>query len=190
MRTIDQTYDAAISIEAIMEHPDNPRRGNDAAVAESVEANGFFGAVLVQKSTGMILAGNTRFRVARSEGQESLPGFWLDVDDEQAKRILLADNRMSDLAFYDDKALVDLLDGLHDTDGGLLGTGYTDDQLALMLDAQDDILDIELPDDEIDGTEGHMFIRLDVSTDTIRLWSDHRAQHNDDNSALAALLAS
>lgn len=187
MKTVAQEFDPAIPVADLYEHPRNPRRGNDAAVAESIEHNGFFGAVLVQRSTGYVLAGNTRLRVAKREGEQTIPGFWLDVDDAEAERILLADNRMSDLAFYDDRALVELLEGLHDSELGLEGTGYTDDQLALMLDAQEDIID-DLDDDDDPDQESWTFARLELSPDTMRLWSEHRAQHDNDDDALAALL--
>jgi ParB-like chromosome segregation protein Spo0J len=188
MKRVAQEFVADIDITTLSEHPENPRRGNDSAVAESVEHNGFFGAVLVQKSTGYVLAGNTRLRVARADGEPTLPGFLLDVDDDEARRILLADNRMSDLAFYDDSDLVTLLANLADQEDGLLGTGYTTDQLALMLDAQDDILDVEDESSELDGTEDHVIARIELSPDVLRLWSDHRSQYDSDDAAMAALL--
>jgi ParB-like chromosome segregation protein Spo0J len=188
MKQVTQRFVEAIDISTMFEHPKNPRRGSDTAVAESIEHNGFFGAVLVQESTGYVLAGNTRLRVARSDGETALPGFLLDVNDEEAERILLADNRMSDLAFYDDRALVALLEGLHDGDG-LDGTGYTDDQLALMLDAQDDIIDdLDDDDDDVKDEEDWVFARFELSPDVLRLWTDHRAQFDNDDSALLALL--
>jgi hypothetical protein len=134
METISQTFDEAIPLSAIHEHPENPRRGDDAAVAESVGVNGFFGAILVQRSTGHVLAGNTRLRVMREAGAEAVPGFWIDCDDATAHRILLADNRTSDLAFYDDVALVDLLTAVQTTDS-LLGTGYDATAYELLLQA-------------------------------------------------------
>jgi hypothetical protein len=121
--TIPQEYDPQIDVSTIEEHPDNPRRGDDDAVGESISRNGFFGAILVQKSTNLVIAGNTRFRVMRDEGSPTIPGFWVDCDDETALRILLADNRTSDLAFYDDQQLFTLLKQLVDSEG-LAGTGY------------------------------------------------------------------
>jgi hypothetical protein len=135
MERIAQEYDDAIAIEALTEHPENPRRGDDSAVAESVETNGFFGAVLVQRSTGYVLAGNTRLRVASADGDESIPGFWLDVDDETAKRILLADNRVSDLAYYDDAMLLSLLESVSEETGSLVGTGYDTSAMELLMQA-------------------------------------------------------
>lgn len=134
MTVIEQTYDAAIPLSSIHEHPDNPRRGDDEAVAESVEVNGFFGAVLVHRATGDVLAGNTRYRVLTAAGADSVPGFWIDCDAATARRILLADNRTSDLAFYDDAALVDLLTAVQSTDS-LLGTGYDSTAYELLLQA-------------------------------------------------------
>ena len=62
-----------------------------------------------------------------------LPVAYLDVDDDRAERILLADNRSNDLASYDDHALADLLQTLTATDHGLLGTGYDGDDLDQLL---------------------------------------------------------
>jgi hypothetical protein len=132
MKMIEQTFDPAIPVDAIHEHPDNPRRGDDDAVGASIARNGFFGAILVQRSTGNVIAGNTRFRVMSEEGHDSLPGFWVECDDETATRILLADNRTSDLAFYDDEALFGLLKTLVESEG-LDGTGYDRAAYELLL---------------------------------------------------------
>jgi len=132
MNVVEQTFDEAIPVTAIREHPNNPRKGDDRAVGESISRNGFFGAILVQRSTNAVIAGNTRFRVMRDEGHETIPGFWVDCDDETATRILLADNRTSDLAFYDDEALFGLLKSLVESEG-LSGTGYDRAAYELLL---------------------------------------------------------
>lgn len=134
MIIVDQTYDPAIPVDTLEEHPDNPRRGDDDAVTESIVTNGFFGAILVQKSTGHVIAGNTRFRAMRDAGEDAIPGFWVDCDDDAAKRILLADNRTSDLAYYADDALLELLREVHSTPLGLTGTGYDDASYSLLID--------------------------------------------------------
>ena len=133
MKVVDQEYDPAIAVDALVEHPENPRVGDDAAVADSVGELGFFGAILVQRSTNYVCAGNTRLRVARAEGAGTIPGFWIDVDDDTARRILLADNRMSDLAYYQDDVLMGLLADLAETSRGLAGTGYDQTAYELLL---------------------------------------------------------
>jgi hypothetical protein len=133
MKTIEQEFDPAIPVSTLSEHPQNPRRGDSKAVGESIASNGFYGAVLVQRSTGRVLAGHTRLKAARQNGATSIPGIWLSVDDEQAKRILLADNRTSDLAYYDDDALFAVLGSILNDGSDLTGTGYDDATYKLLL---------------------------------------------------------
>lgn len=133
MKTIEQEFDPSIPVSTLSEHPENPRRGDSKAVNESIAANGFYGAILVQRSTGRVLAGHTRLKAAKQSGATSVPGIWLDVDDQQAKRILLADNRTSDLAYYDDDALFAVLGSILDEGSNLKGTGYDDATYKLLL---------------------------------------------------------
>lgn len=119
-RVAPQKYEM-VAIERLKVHPKNPRRGDVPAIGKSVRENGFYGAVIAQKSTGYVLAGNHRYMAATAEGLTSLPVIWLDVDDGRATKIMLADNRASDLADYDDVALVSALKGLgpENLDGSL-----------------------------------------------------------------------
>jgi len=132
MATLEQRYEPACAIDTLAEHPDNPRRGDEAAIEDSMAAHGFFGAVLAQTSTRRIIAGNHRTRVARRRGEATVPVLWLDVDDDQARRILLADNRTSDDATYSNTELTRLLAELAEQ-GDLTGTGYDDADLAKLL---------------------------------------------------------
>ena len=104
-------------------HPRNPRKGNVESIRESIEHNGWYGAVLVQKSTGYIIAGNHRVQAAEAAGMKKIPIMEIDCDDTTAVRSLLADHRTNDTATYDDEILADILKGLSEVDGSLLGTG-------------------------------------------------------------------
>lgn len=119
--------------DAVTVHPENPRRGDVDAIAESIDANGLYRPVIVQESTGHILAGNHTYLAAVQHGEEEIPVVYLDVNTEQARRIMLADNRHADLGDYDDEMLTAVLNSLPD----LEGTGYTDDDLQALLDAQE-----------------------------------------------------
>lgn len=130
----EQAYQM-MSVEDIREHPQNPNEGSDAAVQESIEANDFFGAVLVQKSTGYLLAGHTTRRAAIASGAKQIPVIVIDVDDERALRILLADNQTARAAVMNDERLSSLLQQLKDTSGSLRGTGYTEGDLSKLLDS-------------------------------------------------------
>lgn len=132
MPTLDQRYDAAFPIDELVEHPDNPRRGDEDAIDASMAAHGFYGAVIAQTSTRRIIAGNHRTRVARRRGETTIPVIWLDVDDDQARRLLLVDNRTNDNATYNNAELTALLADLA-AHGTLDGTGYDDADLARLL---------------------------------------------------------
>lgn len=114
-------------LTALRPHPRNPRRGNTPAIRDSISHTGFYGSIIAQKSTGFILAGNHRYLAAQEAGAQEIPVTWIDVDDDHALQILLADNRTSDLAEYDDRALAELLQELQGTDLGALG--YTGDDV-------------------------------------------------------------
>lgn len=145
---VPQRYDDDADLTALLDHPRNPRRGDDAVVGESITANGFYGAVIAQQSTGHILAGHTRRRALLKDGQDRGPVLWLDVDDATAERILLADNRTAELASWDDEALLSLLEDHADA---LDGTGYTADTLAALATDMSTVPE-PLPDEPERGT--------------------------------------
>ena len=122
-----------VPIDRVRAHPANPREGDVGAIWESIQENGFFGALVVQESSGCILAGNHRWMAAKEAGMQEVPVIYVDVDDERAMRILLADNRTNDVASYDGETLADLLEHLESTDEGLAGTGYDGDALDELL---------------------------------------------------------
>lgn len=122
-----------VSLDAVCPHPENPRDGDVDRIQESITANGFYGALVVQKRTGHILVGNHRYLAARQAGLQQLPVLLVDIDDDQARRILLADNRTSDTAGWDETALVSMLKDLAVTPEGLTGTGYTSGDLDALI---------------------------------------------------------
>lgn len=130
---LDQRYDPAFPIDLLVEFPGNPRRSDVARIEASMEAHGFFGAVLVQASTRRIIAGHGRTNAARKLGDTTVPVLLVDVDDDQASRMLLVDNWSNDSATYDDTELARLLDDLAATDTGLAGAGFTDADLTALL---------------------------------------------------------
>lgn len=119
-----------VAIDAVVEHPENPRRGDVELIEGLIEENGFFGALIVQRSTGRILVGNHRWKAARRAGADQIPVLFVDVDDERAMKILLSENRANDQATYDEEALFSVLS---DYEGNLEGTGYDADALDDLL---------------------------------------------------------
>lgn len=115
----------------------NPRKGNIQAIAQSLEINKQYRPIVVQKSTKKILAGNHTWKAAKSLGWEEIAVVFVDVNDEEAKRIVLADNRTNDLADYDGQILAELLRDL----GTSEGTGYSASDMDALLKSLDEDFD-------------------------------------------------
>lgn len=117
-----------VDVDMLIPHPANPRKGNIEAIRQSIREHGFVGIVAVQRSSSRIIIGRHRWEAAMLEGKKQVPVVWMDVDDQQALRLLLADNRASDLAGYDEDRLLKSLRDL----GNLQGTLFDMDALETL----------------------------------------------------------
>lgn len=132
----------------------NPRRGDVDAIAGSLKARGQYRPIVVNIGTHAshdyeILAGNHTYLAAKKLGWKTIQATTVDVDDDQAAQIVLADNRLADLGGYDDETLSALLSDVSSLDG--LGWSQDDvDELAAALEPERDdseVEDVEVPDD-------------------------------------------
>jgi len=141
-------------IANVTPHPRNVRQGDVGAIVTSLEAHGQYRPIVVQKETGHILAGNHTFQAATALGWDKIAATYVDCDDEQALRILLADNRANDLASYDDNALAELLTELAEGTG-LEGTLFEPEDLQTLLNdlANDDFNPTNPSGDPVDFGE-------------------------------------
>ena len=131
LKSAEITAAAAViePLDNLVPYPMNARQGDVGAIAESLKALGQYRPITVNRSTREILVGNHTYLAALSIGMTHLAVTWVDVDEDRAKRIVLADNRTSDLAFYHDEQLGELLKDLPD----LSGTGFDGDDLDAIL---------------------------------------------------------
>lgn len=123
-----------VDIDSVQQHPENYNNGAVEDIAVSIETNGMFRPLEVQRSTGYILAGNHTWEACKTLGADVIPVVYLDVDDHRARRIMLADNRLASLAMPDRAAEVALLEQIkeHDSEIGLQGLGYTEHDLEVL----------------------------------------------------------
>lgn len=188
MKAVQQEYVQRMPLDQVQPHPQNPRQGDVGAIYESIDYHGFYGTILVQRSTGFILAGNHRYLAAMEHGATDLPALVLDVDEDQAKRILLVDNRTNDLAAYDDSELRGILESLRIDTGSLKGSGYDGDDLDDLIALLDhDLMDPGKSGDT-QGDEGNVTIRLDLTSEAAGLWRAHRGKYDTDTEAVMELL--
>lgn len=109
-------------IDDVQPAPYNYNNGDVEAVEESIIVSGMYRPIYVQRSTGHIIAGNHTWQACKTLGSEVIPVVVLDVDDTNAKRIMVADNQTARLAQPDNGLLMALLDEIPDAD---VGTGFT-----------------------------------------------------------------
>jgi len=107
----------------------NPRAGDIDAIADSIRTHGMFRHLVVNRRDNTVLAGNHLLHAAHDVGVTAVPVAYVDVDDKEAARIVLVDNRTSDLGGYDQGLPLNLLDDLRATDVALDGTGYSQQDL-------------------------------------------------------------
>ena len=135
-----------VDIDSVETHPKNVRQGDIGAISESLKAHGQYRPIVVDKRTNRILAGNHTWKAAKTLGWTQInAGFIETKDDDEAIRILLADNRTTDLASYDDAELANLLKDLAETDEGLIGTAFDGDALdQLLMDLEQEPFGLDL----------------------------------------------
>lgn len=132
--------DLAVPVADLVPYGRNPRRGSVEAIRESLSAHGQYRPIVVRRGTNEVLAGNHTLAAARDLGWAEIAATFVDVDDEQAARIVLVDNKASDAGTYDETDLLALLKELEATEAGLAGTLYAnedlDDLLAALSEAE------------------------------------------------------
>jgi ParB-like chromosome segregation protein Spo0J len=119
-----------VQITNLIPYPANPREGDIGAIIESLEANGQYRPIVANKRTGHILTGNHTYQAAKALGWFEIAVSWVDVDEDQELKIVLIDNRTSDLATYD---TVELKTHLVNSAGQFKGTGFQPEDVSEIL---------------------------------------------------------
>lgn len=113
-----------VDISTISPHPRNYRNHDADLIHESLVAHGQTRSVVCQVSSRLVLAGNGVYAEMLGLGSKQIVVSWVDVDDEQALKILAMDNRSHDQGWNDDGQLAVLLEDIGKD--GWAGSGYDD----------------------------------------------------------------
>jgi len=122
-------------IDSLVPWESNPR-DNSAAVSEvakSIERFGFASPIICRSADRMIIAGHTRARAAKQLGIDKVPVRFLDLDPADAKLLALADNKLGEIADWDDESLAQVLLELRNDDADLLLSGFDQDAIDKLL---------------------------------------------------------
>lgn len=139
-------------VDEIYPYKNNPRKNDDAVqfVVNSIAAVGFLNPILVN-SEGVILAGHTRLKAAKFLGMEEVPVVYVDdLSEEQQRAFRLADNKVGEIAEWDEDLLGEELASILNIDMSLFGF---DGDSSLGDDMLDDkyTLVVNIPQYEITG---------------------------------------
>lgn len=124
-----------VPIERLLPWVKNPRK-NDAAVdrvSASIRAYGFGAPLLARRENGEVIAGHTRLKAAMRMGLTEVPVRYLDLDETKAHALALADNRIGEVAEWDEEMLAQVLKDLDASGARLDSLGFSEDELAEIL---------------------------------------------------------
>ncbi|QDP51609.1 MAG: putative modification methylase [Prokaryotic dsDNA virus sp.] len=130
----------------------NPRN-NEAAideVAKSIQRFGFASPIVARTADGRVIAGHTRLAAALRLGLEDVPVRFLDIDEQLASALALADNKIGEIATWDDETLGQVLAELEQDGMDLGGLGWDEDELDRILEAANPPQPEPMTEDEVD----------------------------------------
>tara|TARA_R100001086_G_scaffold53811_2_gene24061 strand:+ start:3268 stop:4473 length:1206 start_codon:yes stop_codon:yes gene_type:complete len=123
-----------VSVDDLNPWKDNPRQNQSAIdeVAKSIKRFGFASPIIARTEDKMIIAGHTRFAAAKKIGFDKVPVRFMNLDLGEAQLLALADNKIGEIADWDEEKLKEILNDFQHED--LEGLGWSDEELASLID--------------------------------------------------------
>lgn len=143
---IESLKHLAVDITTLVPLAGNPRRGNVAAVAASLQQFGQRKPIVVRQTDNTVVAGNHTLQAALSLGWTHIAAAFVDDTEQQAIAYALADNRTAELGGYDMSDLAALVSSIDDQTL-LTAAGYSNEDVAALLQKIDAVEPIADPDD-------------------------------------------
>ena len=127
-----------IDINQLTLFPGNARRGQLDQIRASVRRLGQYRSVVVrvinEPPAFVVLAGNHTVQAMAAEGHQTAHCGLIRCTDDEARRVNISDNRLSDIATDDPDELAELLSYLDDDYDG---TGWTAEDVAKLIEPPD-----------------------------------------------------
>lgn len=130
------------ALDTIAPHPDNFREHDVGAIAHSIELWDVWRPLVVQRSSNYVIVGCGEWKALVALGRSEAPVRFIDVDDENAKAILLADNWIPSRGRNMPEELLDLMADLRLDEELFAATGADEDDIA---DLERDLADADKP---------------------------------------------
>lgn len=148
MSTQSESIGVYMPVSELVPWDQNPRLNESAVeeVAKSIKRFGFASPIIARTADNMVIAGHTRLLAAKKIGLKSVPVRFMDLDLNDAQLLALADNKIGEIADWDETKLKDILASLDDQD--LSGLGWSDDELDALIDHHEPV--------ELNGDPDHV----------------------------------
>jgi len=104
----------AVPIDSLSYYPGNARRGDVPRIRKSLRRFGQYRPITARLHSGVVICGNHTLQGAREEGWDEIAVTFVDVSDDEAARIVLTDNALSDAAENDAEAMAAMLADIPD----------------------------------------------------------------------------
>lgn len=135
-KVADQLSSLLVPITELVLDPENAREHSASSVksiADSYAEHGQRKPLVVHKDSKVVLAGNGQLMAAKQLGWTHVAAIHVDDTEEQARRYALRDNRTAELSRWDVESLHTTLKGLHESDVGADGLGWSELELDALV---------------------------------------------------------
>lgn len=140
----------------------------------SIERFGFNNPILVAEGSGEIVAGHGRLMAAIDLGMTEVPVVVLDhLSASERRAYVLADNKLAELAEWDDALLAQELAALQLQDFDLNGLGFSDDEIGTLLGGESEG-DVE--EEESDGMNRDVALAIVLTPEELAMWRRAKAE--------------
>ncbi len=133
-----------VNIKILRPYWRNPRRMDDAveALVKSIEESGYISPIAVDENY-MIVAGHARYRALQRLDYTEIPVIVLDLPPDKIKEYRIADNKVAELAEWDDDKL---LQEILKIDDRVFAETYFDDAEVIEMLGEAEEVEHEQPD--------------------------------------------
>jgi hypothetical protein len=121
-----------VPIDSIHPWKDNPRIHANSVeqVVKSIKRFGWGAVIVCRLENREIIAGHTRYEAAKRMNMDSVPVRFLDVTEQEAHILALADNKLGESSTWDDAMLRAVIGMMPEKTDLLTGTGFSTEDLA------------------------------------------------------------
>ncbi|MFA4972974.1 MAG: ParB N-terminal domain-containing protein [bacterium] len=170
-----------VPIDAIAVDPTNARAhppGNISAIAGSLNRYGQRKPIVVNRRDNTIEAGNGTWDAAKLIRWTHIAVVFVDDDPHAATGYALADNRTTDLSYWDTEILADLLKSLDLSDANAAAyadVGFDEQFVRTILDAAD-LIDLDAMEQKLgalDAEDMLPFLRIQTTEEGVALYESH-----------------